>query len=329
MVETYSLNEREKSRVREVLTALVADTRNCREEYFLHRAALYAHNMPFDLKMAFQRLRLYEGSCGLLVTGNPVDPEQIGPTPRGHVSRSSERRLSPLEMLHGLYASLLGEPFGFDGQQDGRVFNDLIPIEGQPGNSSSGSGEIGLHTEDCLRPFMPDYLGLCCLRNEEGAVTTYSLIRDVELPLPLRQTLMQVSVRSGELLPRPARHAGQGCLLFGVPDDPYLQLSPLAAANRNLQEAAAVLRQELIRKRRTLVLRQGDALYLDNYRAVHGRMAYEPRHDGSGRWFSRLVVLRDMRRTRMFREAAGSRVMLRATYEQVEREIETTRQTGN
>jgi hypothetical protein len=40
-----------------------------------------------------------------------------------------------------------------------------------------------------------------------------------------------------------------------------------------------------------MVLRTGDLLVIDNYRAVHGRTPFVPRYDGTGRWLKRSLVI--------------------------------------
>jgi hypothetical protein len=125
--------------------------------------------------------------------------------------------------MHGLYASLLGEPFGFETQQDGRLFNDLIPISGQPSNSSSGTGKVGLHTEDCYQPFMPDYLGLLCLRNTEKAVTLISSLWQIDIPNHISTVLFQehfpVKTSCQTLTSTPLKRS----ILFGDAKGPYLR----------------------------------------------------------------------------------------------------------
>ena len=191
MSATFRLSEPERETVRALLIEIARDPENLDEKVFLDRAALHAHRLPLRLREALYEFKLRETTPYLLFANNPVLPADVGPTPQTHWQVGQSRPLNLPQLMHGLYSSLLGEPFGFETQQFGRIFNDLISIEGQPPNSSSGSGKVGLHTEDCAQPFMPDYLGLLCLRNETRAETLVSSLWNVPIPEEIRRTLQQ------------------------------------------------------------------------------------------------------------------------------------------
>ena len=305
MIETYTLSQVERKRVRTLLLDIVRDERNLEEHAFLDQALLFAQELPLELRRAFHRFKLHEPAPCLLVTNNPVEPSDVGPTPGSHLGPGVGRPLTLPQLLHGLYASLLGEPFGFETQQFGRVFNDLISIEGQPSNSSSGCGQIGLHTEDCVKPFMPDYLGLFCLRNDTGAQSLLSSIWELDLSDAIRDQLMTPE------FPELAGGAKRA-LLFGSRSHPYLRYGSIDASRCDPRALHALryLTEALEANRQAVTLRQGDGLYIDNFHTVHGRAPFTPLYGPQARWFSRLVMMRDLRRTRAMRAAAGSRVIL-------------------
>ena len=58
-----------------------------------------------------------------------------------------------------------------------------------------------------------------------------------------------------------------------------------------------------------VVLKPGDAVFVDNYRMVHGRKPFKARFDGTDRWLRRLNVARDLRKSRDSRPSARSRVI--------------------
>lgn len=314
MAETFRLSERERKAARNLLIQIASNKRNLEESAFLERAAVYAHGLPLRLREAFYDFKIRENVPYLLLTNNPVFPADVGPTPQTHWQPGQSRPLNLPQLMHGLYSSLLGEPFGFETQQCGRIFNDLIAIEGQPPNSSSGAGKIGLHTEDCAYPFMPDYLGLLCLRNETHATTLVSSLSRIEIPEDIRDSLFrEVWVDSGSA----ARdRVDKRFMLFGDPARPYLRYGLFNrdqcsdAALRAVRFVSAALQ----RVQESIVLNQGDCLYLDNFVAVHGRAPYEAVYGTRARWFCRLVMVRDLRRTRVFRVAPEARVMLKHTY---------------
>lgn len=58
-----------------------------------------------------------------------------------------------------------------------------------------------------------------------------------------------------------------------------------------------------------MVLRPGEVLVIDNYRAVHGRQGYPARFDGTDRWLKKMTVTGDLRRSRGQRAHPGSRII--------------------
>jgi alpha-ketoglutarate-dependent taurine dioxygenase len=58
-----------------------------------------------------------------------------------------------------------------------------------------------------------------------------------------------------------------------------------------------------------VVLRPGEVLFVDNYRAVHGRQGFKPRFDGTGRWLKGLNIVRDLRKSRALRRGVEGRVI--------------------
>ena len=71
---------------------------------------------------------------------------------------------------------------------------------------------------------------------------------------------------------------------------------------RALSETLAKVEQDVL-------LAPGDVLFIDNYRAVHGRRPFTARYDGTDRWLKRISVSRDLRRSRDARATAAARVI--------------------
>jgi alpha-ketoglutarate-dependent taurine dioxygenase len=78
-----------------------------------------------------------------------------------------------------------------------------------------------------------------------------------------------------------------------------IDLDVIAAADDDDKAAEAAV-QTITRLlhdgRERLVLAPGDAVFIDNYRVVHGRDPFFPCYDGSDRWLKRLNLSRDLRR---------------------------------
>lgn len=60
---------------------------------------------------------------------------------------------------------------------------------------------------------------------------------------------------------------------------------------------------------RETVLEPGDLLFIDNFKAVHGRREIPGRMDGTDRWLKRASVVRDLRKSRAQRVNAEDRVV--------------------
>jgi len=312
------LTDTEHEEVRELVDRIAMEPTNHEEFSFLQRAAVYAQRLPPRIRETFYEFKLRETDYALLVSNNPIQASDIGHTPQRHRS-ADESIISKPMMLHAMHASLLGEPFGFRTQQSGHVFNDVIPIKEQAAvsNSSAGSDEkFGFHTEDCFHPHMPDYLGLLCLRNLEQAATYISSLRDVTIPPHIKDVLFENRfwIRANPMHKQVNPDLIQRkSILFGDRNNPYLRINTALLDLKDYDEETAGAMKFVInaleRNRVSVVLRAGDCLYVDNFQAVHGRDAYRPNYGPHARWICRVVVARDLRKSRDLREKPDSRII--------------------
>ncbi len=95
--------------------------------------------------------------------------------------------------------------------------------------------------------------------------------------------------------------ADKDAILFGPPEARYLRIDfdDTSAAEEDdhiAQEAIAELYTYVSDAVERVVLEPGDAIFIDNYRVVHGREPFEPRYDGTDRWLKRVNLIRDIRR---------------------------------
>ncbi|HYC28611.1 MAG TPA: TauD/TfdA family dioxygenase, partial [Chitinophagaceae bacterium] len=103
-------------------------------------------------------------------------------------------------------------------------------------------------------------------------------------------------------------------VLFGDYDSPYVKIDPSFMeavpgdedASKALQQITAAFRRSM----HEVSLQQGDILFIDNYRVVHGRKAFQPRFDGTDRWLKRVNVTVDLRKSRALRKAHNSRIII-------------------
>ncbi|MFJ6862727.1 TauD/TfdA family dioxygenase [Streptomyces termitum] len=243
-----------------------------------------------------------------------VDPDACGPTPLSWQEPLDSGRQALEEAQLALLAAALGEVFAWPTIQRGRMVQNLLPVESDR-EEQSGHGSVALewHTEDGFHPDRCRYLALLGIRNPDRVPTTLGTVAEVRLTDHHRSVLHQrrflirpdlehlrqlarIAPDSDMLRRARAMHEAPepAALLFGAPESPCLRIdapyTTAVAGDDEAAEALAAIVGELTRVQRDVVVGQGDALLVDNYRAVHGRRAFLPRFDGTDRWLKRVSV---------------------------------------
>ncbi|MFI6685876.1 TauD/TfdA family dioxygenase [Streptomyces sp. NPDC050485] len=274
-----------------------------------------AEKLPLGIRQFLAASRAAEEAV-IRVANLPLS-DNLAPTPPSWQVAEKEGAAVREELVLLLIASLLGDPFAWQNQQNGRLVHDVCPSKGHEASLTSASSEtqLTLHTEDVFHTCRGDYVALMCLRNPDGVGTTVASLDAVTLPQSLREVLEQDRFRfypDDSHVPEPATASGEraglddrehevASVLFGPWEAPYLRMdadftSPLTGdteAGAALVECAELLRASAER----VVLEPGEAGFLDNYRVVHGRDVFTPRYDGTDRWLKRTSMVRDLRRT--------------------------------
>ncbi|WP_218106064.1 TauD/TfdA family dioxygenase [Micromonospora citrea] len=320
MVAEYTLSSTEAEHIQSLAESL--DVGSVDDERFLTRAAVWAGELPRNLRAFLEDFRATEGSPACRVAGLPVDSERMGPTPvvagRRRSKAASEIRA---ELVAVLLSSCLGDVFGWRLQHDGLLIHDLAP---RPEHEDTGLGtgsrqHINWHTEDSFHPCRADYVGLLCVRNPAQVPTTIgfldiSLLSDADrrmLAEPVFTFKPDPSyfVSDAEPFPGPDR----GSILYGDSADPYLRFDQdyidLPADVAGVEDAVACLRRAIEVNLIHLSLRSGDFLFLDNRRAVHGRASFQATYVGTERWVKRVNITSDLKRSRHLRGSASDRVI--------------------
>lgn len=196
----------------------------------------------------------------------------------------------------------LGFAFGYPREQDGRLVQDLFPIEATSHRQVSTSSlvDLGMHTETAFHPYKPDHVVLLCLRGDATAETTHAAIDDIVAALdpwalavlrePRFVTTVDESFRTHgeadtEFVVTPI--TGDGDAMRLIYDEALMR-----GTDPEAERALAALTAAVRTSTRGTVLRAGDLLIIDNHRAVHGRSRFSPRFDGTDRWLRRVMVLR-------------------------------------
>jgi Fe(II)/alpha-ketoglutarate-dependent arginine beta-hydroxylase len=299
----------------------------------LHRIAVLAHDLPERLRERLDAFRLEQTSGVLCLSGYDVDQDRLGPTPAHWRERPEFSPAHREEVLLTMFGSLLGHPFGWATQQDGRLVHDVIPIKGHEQEQLGSSSEALLtwHTEDAFHPLRGDYLSFACLRNPYQAATTVGYADDLDLPEGAREVLWQerFGIRPDEShlaknnstpgmeafdgIDEMQRNPDQVAVLFGDPARPYIRADPyfmtVDEGDRQAEWALDSLVKAMDRAMFDLILADGDFCFLDNFRVVHGRKPFKARHDGTDRWLKRINLTLDMRKSRAARPVAMVRAI--------------------
>jgi Fe(II)/alpha-ketoglutarate-dependent arginine beta-hydroxylase len=299
----------------------------------LHRATVLAHRLPDRIRHHINAFRLEQLSGVLCVSGYVVDQDRLGPTPAHWRDRPANSPAHREELLLIMFGSLLGDPFAWTTQQDGRLIHDVIPIRGHERDQLGTSSESLLtwHTEDAFHPLRGDFLGFACLRNPYQAVTTVGYIDDLDLQESVKAVLFEerFGIRPDEShlaknnsapgmkifedIEELHRNPNRVAVLFGDPQQPYIRADPyFMTVSSDDHEAESAL-DELVKamddKMFDLALVSGDFCFLNNFRVVHGRKSFQPRHDGTDRWLKRINITSDLRKSRAVRASVDARAI--------------------
>jgi Fe(II)/alpha-ketoglutarate-dependent arginine beta-hydroxylase len=332
-MDALELDAAERRAVKEILDEFEGDFERLDSPEVLHRITVLAHQLPIRIRLHLNAFRLEQLSGVLRIAGHVVDQERLGPTPAHWRDRPVPSPAHREELLLLMYSSLLGDPFCWATQQNGRLIHDVIPIKGHENEQLGSSSESLLtwHTEDAFHRLRGDFLSFACLRNPYHAATTVGYIDDLDLQenvqavlfeerfgirpdeshLPKNNSLSAIGAFGGieEMDRDPERVA----VLFGDPQHPYIRADPyfmtVGPGDHEAESALAEFTKAMDHKMFDLVLGSGEFCFLDNFRVVHGRKPFKARHDGSDRWLKRINITSDLRKSRTARKGAGVRAI--------------------
>ena len=321
----------ELEQVNRLLDGHAADLWPLDTEESLHRIAVLAHQLPERILERMKAFQLEQTSGVFCISGYRIDEERLGPTPAHWRDRPERSPAHREELLLAMLGSLIGHPFAWATQQDGRLIHDVIPIKGHEHEQLGSSSEALLtwHTEDAFHPLRGDYLSFACLRNPYAAATTVGYADDLDLPDGAREVLTQQrfgirpdeshlaknnsapGMEAFEDIDEMQRNPQWVAVLYGDPERPYIRADPyfmiVPEDDEEAQWALDALQKTMENAMFDLVLAGGDFCFLDNYRAVHGRKPFKPRHDGTDRWLKRINLTLDLRKSREARPVPAVR----------------------
>lgn len=246
----------------------------------------------------------------VLHRGFPVD-DLTEPTPE-----TNEHNLGGTKQLARIQAGLVGNLISYEAEANGSLFQDIVPSRYMADTQSSlGSSELEIHTEQAFSNLRPDIISLACLRGDPEAYTHLLSVEKVienmsqkEIELlhePLWKIGVDLSFRSSiddtergpiPILYRDGRFVFDQDLMYGITPE----------ANKLIDKIVDIY----YRHRTSICLEPGDILVIDNNRVVHGRSAFKPRFDGTDRFLVRCFGTKDLAKS----EYARSGHMILAEY---------------
>jgi Fe(II)/alpha-ketoglutarate-dependent arginine beta-hydroxylase len=345
-MEKIILCDREIDEIKALVKEVISQYSSVEDDKFLNEASIIAHELPKRIRTFINDFRLLEPSSGVcLISGYPISEEKIGQTPSHWQHRKTVSSALEEEIIFILFSALLGDVIGWATQQAGHIVHDVIPIKGHEYEQLGSSSKelLWWHNEDAFHPFRGDYLGMMCLRNQEKAATTVApvdtsylkpeeiailfeprfTIRPDESHLAKNQSdeqktqtnndnwLNSAYQKMGDINSEPEKIS----VFYGDPKCPYVRLDPYFMDMDKLEKDDEALKtlnkliQSIESNLTDLVLQPGDFCFIDNYKAVHGRKPYTTVYDGQHRWLKRIIITRDLRKSRSARSSCTSRII--------------------
>lgn len=314
------LELQENEQLNDLLDTLIRRYKSPCDEKFLLLARAYASQLPPRILTALNEFRCTDHHNGtFLLRGFHIDDNKLGRTPDAVGREIDETSAAREGFMLMLLISLLGDAFGWSTQRSGALINNILPLKSHGSEQLSTGSVVDLdwHTEEAFHPFRADYLTLMCLRNHDNVATVVGSIEDVHLDEATKKILFEP--RFVFLVDKNFQNGLFDCaaatsVLFGDFDKPYVRIDPSfmnaipddEEGERALKAITTAFNNALYE----LVLKQGDILFIDNYRVVHGRKAFQPRYDGTDRWLKRVNVTSDLRKSRTMRQSHNSRIII-------------------
>lgn len=333
-MKTLSISHAEVACIQELLRneLFSMETPVSENERLLRRLSIYAHRLPERIVECLTDFRYQENEEGVcLIKGFRIDDEKLIRTPAHWREVQQDEQVRQTEMFLLTVTALLGDAIGWSTQQDGRIVHNILPIKGDE-YKQIGSGtlvDLVWHTEEAFHPCRCDYVVLLCLRNNERAATTFSSVKNLQISEADKELLFganfsiypddshltgeNISAAHFENINRMNTLPAKVPVLFGSYFHPYLCIDPYYmeknTGNEKLDQALQNITRALDNNLQQVVLEPGDILFLDNYKVVHGRSAYQARFDGTGRWLKRVNIARDLRKSSHLRPDVMSRII--------------------
>lgn len=314
---TYIISADEQAQLDSLLLHITETYTRADDEAFLQSARLFSGDLPQGIKAHLHAFKNGDFVDGVIKISGFKDQESLPLTPETWHPKDTYTPNIKSDFLSVILTSVLGDPFGFETQQEGKLIHDIVPIKGmeyyQAGCSSLG--QLSFHTEDAFHPHRGEYLVFNCLKNPSDRGTSCVSVNQLKIPSEIKALLLQKRFYT---LPDNTHGTADGekefhGILFGNPQTPYIRLDPdFCHARENDAQASHALEYiiaEINDKMTDISLLPGDFCFIDNFKCVHGRKPFVASFDGNDRWLKRLNVTTDLKKSAAYRQDKSSRLI--------------------
>lgn len=275
-----------------------------------------------DILLHFVRFGRYGSIHGFLLLKNvPIIEKglEIPLSPLNNNYKIGEQTI--LAKIQSMFLHIMGEMVSYEAEGYGRLFQDLVPVQTMAKEQTSiGSVELEIHTEQAFSKLRPDILSLACIR---GDITANTFI------LSLHEIKKNISHEEWKLLHQPFWKTGVD-KSFKLNGNEFIEgdiRGPLSIIQDNclvfdqdlmfgITEESTKLMNKIVdiyyKKRITHNLLPGEIVFIDNRNALHGRSTFYPKYDGYDRFLIRCFAIFNYDHTSYARE--GDSHMIRAIY---------------
>ncbi|WHA04445.1 TauD/TfdA family dioxygenase [Candidatus Bandiella numerosa] len=286
---------------------------------FLNNVLSIAHELPKRLLEFIYKYKvsLNQKERGCIISNLPISNIGLTPSSISHTQHLQSTEAEDILLL--LLGSLLGEIFGWENEQMGRLIHDIVPLYNDKNKQASTSSlqTIHWHTEEAFHPLPPDYITLFCLRNNQLIHTHYLSINSIDLTdeifdilFKYKYTFKMVDSHN----PNNSTPYYKYPVLSGDRKKPFIRIDPYFMEKFSDNDASkkTIALKALIKKinnsLKKLVLKKGELLILDNLQCIHGREAFKANFDGHDRWLKRTYVTRDIYKYKNHKNFIQSRI---------------------
>tara|TARA_R110002095_G_scaffold94790_1_gene82773 strand:+ start:230 stop:1243 length:1014 start_codon:yes stop_codon:yes gene_type:complete len=334
-----TLSATQKQQIDLLITKLQQAFSSTESEDFLCECQLESANLPKSLRKHFYELRTQIHKSGFfLLEGFDVDDNKIGETPQHWDTSWENNSTLREEIFQCLISCSLGEPFGWNTQENGRVLRNIVPIEADKNEQLGGSSSVPLfwHIEEAFHPHRAEMMTIMCYRNNERAGTNICSITQMNIPeqylIILKQPRFLIEpdkshfpennkskhweLQSEEFLkiksfllnpaPAPVISGPEGHERLVI-DQAFMSA---VDGDKEATEALEWLYQHMDEVRTTVQMNPGDVVFLDNRRVAHGRAIYKPNYGPQARWLRRINIAADLTKSFEWKKAPYARKIL-------------------